>query len=82
MNYNYRLILEIEGDLNKGNINKISDELLFIDAYNVEIDLPLNIIKVDFGGQSNESDKYIQKLINMGYKTKKLAVYDLDEVHG
>lgn len=78
---NNRLILEVEGINSKDCIKRISEELKFIDAYNVEIDMPLKIIKVDFIGSETESNKYIQKLNNLGYKATKLAIYDLNEVH-
>lgn len=76
----YKLVSKISGIHCGGCINRINSKLLTIGAQNVDLELSLDLIKIDYFGKEADADKFIQAIIDLGYSAKKIVVFDPEEV--
>lgn len=76
-----RLVSKIEGIHCLGCIGRISNRLKGDGAKNVDIDLLQKIVKVDYYGEEDTAEKFIEAINKLGYKAKKIVVFDPEEVN-
>lgn len=80
MDKNLRLVSNIDGIHCLSCINKITNKLQDLGADKVDIDIPTKIIKVDYLGEENKADTFVEAIIDLGYKAKKVVVFDPEEI--
>ena len=81
MDKDYRIISEIEELESTSSINKISESLYDLGAKNVDVDLSLKTIKVDYTGEEEYSAKFTDAINNLGYRIKNYSVFDPNDVY-
>lgn len=73
-----RLVSNIDGIHCLGCLNRINTKLQSIGASKVDVDISEKIIKIDFLGEENDADKFLNTINELGYKTKKIVIFDPD----
>lgn len=81
MNKDYRIISEIDGMDSPDSIDRINASLYNLGARNVDVDLSLKTIKVDYTGEEEFSAKFTDAINNLGYRTKNFVVFDPNEIY-
>ena len=80
MNNRLRLVSNIDGIHCFGCMNRINTKLKSLGADKIDIDITTKIMKVDYVGQEVDSDKFIEAVEELGYKAKKIVVFDPSEI--
>lgn len=80
MDNRLRLVSNIEGIHCFGCLNRINTKLQSVGADKIDIDMTTKIMKVDFNGEEKDAEKFITAVEEIGYKAKKIVVFDPSEI--
>jgi len=81
MSYVYRLISKIDGIHCQGCINRINSKIMALGAKNIDLEIPLNLLKIDYVGLEADANKFIAAINDLGYKAERIALFDPEEVY-